>query len=321
MKYPKISVILPVFKAQDTIKRCIDSILNQEYDNWELLLIDDGSPDASGALCDQYSDSDFRIKVIHKKNEGVSIARNIGLDNATGEWVTFIDSDDWLEGDVFSIVKEFNNDVQLLIFDNTDVYENKALVHHYDENILSGRKLKDTFYKYMFDPVFLGPWSKFFRMDVIRQFCLRYDPQIKWAEDRLFNMSFISHIKAIGFAGRGNYMYLQPSGNQSLMKYHVSINMVSVLYERMREITKQMDFRHISYAYSVFWQKIEKISLLDSNYNEVERRVFYKKNFTLRTIKDMKWYHVLPFIACAILPHSWCIWFMKPYLGIEQQNQ
>ena len=102
----KISVIVPVYKVEETIGKCIESILNQTYPDFELILIDDGSPDRSGVICDEYSKKDGRIKVIHKKNAGVSSARNAGiewvLENSDSEWISFVDSDDWVHSDYLS---------------------------------------------------------------------------------------------------------------------------------------------------------------------------------------------------------------------------
>ena len=92
----QISIIIPVYKAEKYINRCVDSILAQTFTDWELLLINDGSPDNSSSICDLYAARDSRIKVFHKENGGVSSARNLGLEKATGEWITFVDSDDWI---------------------------------------------------------------------------------------------------------------------------------------------------------------------------------------------------------------------------------
>ena len=97
---PKISVIVPVYNTEKYLKRCIDSILAQSYSDFELLLIDDGSTDASPAICDEYATNDSRVRVFHKPNGGVSSARNLGLDNARGEWIAFVDSDDWIESEM-----------------------------------------------------------------------------------------------------------------------------------------------------------------------------------------------------------------------------
>ena len=93
----KISIIIPVYQVEKYIKRCLDSILSQTYSNLEIILIDDGSRDMSGKICDEYAIKDSRIKVIHQDNAGVSVARNKGLDICTGDYVTFVDSDDFLE--------------------------------------------------------------------------------------------------------------------------------------------------------------------------------------------------------------------------------
>ena len=94
---PKISVIVPVYKTEAYLHRCVDSILAQTFQDFEVLLIDDGSPDRSGEICDVYAQKDRRVRVFHKENGGVSSARNCGLDNAKGEWICFVDSDDFLD--------------------------------------------------------------------------------------------------------------------------------------------------------------------------------------------------------------------------------
>ena len=96
-----ISVIVPVYNVEKYLDKCIQSILGQTYSNIELLLIDDGSTDSSGAICDKYVTQDSRVRVFHKSNEGVSAARNWGLDNAKGEWIAFVDADDWIDSDMY----------------------------------------------------------------------------------------------------------------------------------------------------------------------------------------------------------------------------
>ena len=93
---PKVSIIVPIYNAQKTIARCIESILNQDYTDFELLLIDDGSKDDSGNICDFYAGQDERVRVIHKENGGVSVARNLALEEAEGEYLQFLDADDWI---------------------------------------------------------------------------------------------------------------------------------------------------------------------------------------------------------------------------------
>ena len=95
--FPLISIIVPVYKAEKYLHKCVDSLLEQTFTDFEILLVDDGSPDKSGEICDEYAEKDSRIRVFHKENGGVSSARNLALDNAKGEFVMFLDSDDWLD--------------------------------------------------------------------------------------------------------------------------------------------------------------------------------------------------------------------------------
>jgi len=117
MQNPLISIIVPIYKVEEYIKNCIDSIISQTYKNLEIILVDDGSPDNCGNICEEYSLKDKRIKVIHKKNGGLSSARNAGLDIASGEYIGFIDSDDWIEGDMYeslyNALVEHNADISV----------------------------------------------------------------------------------------------------------------------------------------------------------------------------------------------------------------
>ena len=117
---PFISIIVPIYKIpEDYLKRCIDSILKQDFTDIELILVDDESPDNSGIICDEYSKKDARIKVIHQKNSGVSVARNSGIDIANGVWISFVDADDWLEKNYVSKFNEIdlNNDSDIIMCD------------------------------------------------------------------------------------------------------------------------------------------------------------------------------------------------------------
>lgn len=111
----KISVIVPVYNAEKYLNQCIQSIQNQSYTDFELILVNDGSTDASGDICESYVKTDQRIKLFTKINGGVSSARNLGLDNATGEWVTFIDSDDWVDKDYLQKMIEGNFNFDFIV--------------------------------------------------------------------------------------------------------------------------------------------------------------------------------------------------------------
>lgn len=140
---PKVSIIVPIYKAEKYLNRCIDSILAQTFTDWELLLIDDGSPDRSGEICDEYAQKDSRIRVFHKKNGGVSSARNLGLDNVQGEYVTFVDSDDWIDvhmyEEMYNKAIEEDADVVVCDFCSTDCENeqySKGLISKERENVI-----------------------------------------------------------------------------------------------------------------------------------------------------------------------------------------
>ena len=111
MKSPTISVIVPVYNAEKTLRRCVDSILAQTFEDFELILINDGSKDQSGDICDEYAAKDSRVKTIHKTNGGVSSARNAGLRIAQGEYIAFIDSDDYIDNDYLLGFKHYDADL------------------------------------------------------------------------------------------------------------------------------------------------------------------------------------------------------------------
>jgi len=145
---PLISIIIPVYNAKEYLRRCLDSILRQNYTNIEVLLIDDGSSDGSEAICDEYALLDKRIKVIHQKNTGVSAARNVGLDLAKGDYISFVDSDDWIENDLLetllNISKESGSYIVVSNYTRNNKTSNKTNKDSYT-NIIGDEILIKTF--------------------------------------------------------------------------------------------------------------------------------------------------------------------------------
>lgn len=115
METKKISIIVPIYKVEQFIDKCIDSIVNQSYNNLEIILIDDGSPDRCPEICDEWAKKDSRIKVIHKENGGAASARNAGLEIATGDYIGFVDSDDWIDKDMYEfLIKQLPEDADFI---------------------------------------------------------------------------------------------------------------------------------------------------------------------------------------------------------------
>ena len=134
-----ITVIVPVYKVEKYIRRCIESIINQTYRNLEIILVDDGSPDDCGKICDEYAKKDNRIKVIHKENGGLSDARNKALDLANGKYVIFVDSDDYIEknaiGYLYKLIQKYNTDIAIGLVNSIYDGEKNSILKNKESNI------------------------------------------------------------------------------------------------------------------------------------------------------------------------------------------
>lgn len=142
MDNPKISVIVPVYKVEPYLQKCLDSVVGQTYRNLEIILVDDGSPDRCPAICDGYAAQDSRVKVIHKENGGVSSARNAGLAAATGDWIGWVDSDDWIEPDMYGYMldKARTYGADIAVCGRTEVYPNRTVRRSWSEDLVMNRE-------------------------------------------------------------------------------------------------------------------------------------------------------------------------------------
>lgn len=179
---PAISIIVPVYRAEKYLHRCVDSILSQTFSDFEVLLIDDGSPDKSGQICDEYAKKDSRIRVFHKENGGVSSARNVGLNNATGLWVGFVDSDDWIGEEYLSAIMKIKEDVDVVHFG----YQKEVSFSKYKkyfifipQYITKTECLSPTIFS-------SGCYTYFFKLTLLRENGIVFNKNVKYSEDREF---------------------------------------------------------------------------------------------------------------------------------------
>lgn len=226
-----ISIIIPVYNVEKYLRRCIDSILSQTYTDFEAILVDDGSTDESGKICDEYALKDSRIKVIHKKNGGVSAARNSGLDVAVGEYVAFCDSDDYLSADylevIFNSLKENNADC--VVCNYTKVLENGEVVggsnHASSVNKIS---TKSDAWEYIIKNIFgtqKHGWeacTRIFKNEIIQKNKIRFPTTCgNYAEDLAFVLNYSlysSHVCSIDYSGY--YYFLR---DNSMMRRSASV--------------------------------------------------------------------------------------------------
>ncbi len=210
-----ISVIIPVYNAENYISRCIESVQHQTHDDWQMILIDDGSTDKSLEICQKYANTDKRIRVIHQENKGPGIARNTGIDAAEGDYIVFIDSDDYIEKDYFKLLARHDEDVVFINLQNVD--ENGNVLK---TDFMSNNKTlsKDTILRrQMTGRIDWGGWRKVSKIDVLRNNTIRYTNH-KIGEEALFSFQVLWHAKSVAFIEKPIYNYVQREDSQSHLK-------------------------------------------------------------------------------------------------------
>ena len=280
----KISVIIPVYNVEKYLKRCLDSIINQTYKNLEIILIDDGSTDKSGKICDEYAQKDKRIIVIHKENGGVSSARNKGLDICIGDYISFIDSDDWIEEDFFEYVVNNAKDNDLLIFDYyiTNGKSTKWIKYRRtkfeiskDECLIELTKAKLQSYL----------WVMIFKSELF--YNIRF-PQNRNYEDQAIMHLLIDKCQKIKYCNKAFYNYYQnPKGITHTVNYknYRDFLYVNILRGRFlkKKYPKVYEY-HLNYIYSA----IAKLCWLYKNdEGYVIRYQFLRKFILSRLIKNI----------------------------------
>lgn len=224
----KISIIVPIYNVEKYLARCIDSILIQTFEDFELILVNDGSTDNSGKICEEYKCRDKRIKVIHKENKGVSSARNTGIKNSLGEYIYFIDPDDWIEKNaietLYKLAKKENYDLIQFKYivndkDKNRIYVNKNENVFTDENLLKMTLLGKNIF---------SVWSKFIKREFILNNNILFNEDISCGEDLLYTVKVAIHKPKYIFINEYLYNYykhdksLSHAGNDNsldILKY------------------------------------------------------------------------------------------------------
>ncbi|MDR1008372.1 MAG: glycosyltransferase [Campylobacteraceae bacterium] len=203
MSMPLISVIVPVYNVEQYLKKCLNSITNQTYKNLEIILVDDGSPDNCGKICDEYAAKDKRVRVIHKNNGGLSDARNAGLDIASGEYIAFVDSDDYIDlqayEELIDIALKEESDIVISSF----YYVKKSGIFLYEKS-LKGLNKEEILYQFLSDNYHSSVCNKFFKAELFEK--LRFT-HIRF-EDLFIMPSLILAAQKISFTSKAYYYYL-----------------------------------------------------------------------------------------------------------------
>ena len=238
-----ITVIIPVYKTEKYLSRCIDSVRNQTYQDLDIVLVDDGSPDNSGALCDQFALEDSRIRVIHKKNGGLSDARNAGIDMAKGKYLCFCDSDDWMESGILECaVKEMReSEVDLLVwsysFDRVDEHDSLTSAGICQANGLISYNQTDLFKQNSTQGLLGFAWNKLYKTDVIKKAGVYFEKGVSLVEDVIFNSNIICKADSIRLIDTIGTHYMQRGrttlGNAYYENYSALIYMATEAKKRI----------------------------------------------------------------------------------------
>lgn len=316
----KFSIIMPIYNSQNYLSKSINSVLKQSYKNWELICIDDGSVDESLNVCYKFAKTEDRIKVITKENGGVSSARNLGLEQATGERIIFLDADDCLHMEALEIFSKYDLNIDLVIANHIEVFPDKikkapviteSKISTINEKlelirfcISESQWREDSWYGNL-RPV----WGKCFSKKIIEENRLAFLPSLKIGEDMVFLLSYLLKVETVHFTNNYIYYYSWPNGNsamsikqwegpsQGLIYYNAVKDLVKnkVSEENLSDLwleTAELDWRNIAFSNISFWKKrLELKKLFQSElYQKYSKKIVYqnagkKKKLYLTAIK------------------------------------
>lgn len=309
-----ISIVVPVFNVEDRLNQCIKSIINQTYDNLEIILVNDGSTDKSLEICKKYENIDNRIKLISIDNNGVSNARNVGIKNATGKYIGFVDSDDYIDDDMFELlyrgIEDNNGDLSIIGYQiettNNKVIKNTNL--NYNKNIEIMTK-NQAYEKILDKNLFQGYcWNKLFKAELLKD--ILFDVNIYICEDLLFVCEYLQRCNTIVYNSKNCYHYIYYS-NSSWNSLYLS-KWVTILdsYERIINIYKNLNINLETIIYTYFKvncsikYKINKSQERDlillnkvENNIKVNYKFIMKSNLSIKKkIETILFYFFTPFI-------------------------
>ena len=284
-----ISIIVPIYNAEKYLENCINSILKQTYKNIEIILVNDGSTDNSGKICDEYKYKSDKIIVIHQPNQGASVSRNVGIDKAKGEYITFVDSDDEIQEKyieyLYTLIKKYNTKMSIASY--TIVSENNKKIdlgQGYQETIL---QTKDCLKRLLKEQGFtVSPCAKMYSIELFTN--VKF-PEGKLFEDNGTAYKFIMECDNIAYGNRSYYSYYRRSNSSTTSKFNLKkIDLIELtdqmceeVLERYPELKETLEKKKIAVRFSI----LRMIKL-----NEKEKEVNEKRKEIERYIKDRKKY-------------------------------
>lgn len=234
----KVSVIVPVYNVECYIRDCIDSILSQTFIDFELILVDDGSLDRSGEICDEYAKKDRRIRVFHKENGGVSCARNLGIEHATGEWLCFIDSDDIIEPtylEDFAVCGNYD-----IVMQGYKVMVNDTVTARYNFKQCDSKCFDYIIGYAEKNNILNSPCFKLYRADIVKEHKILFETKTSFGEDHLFTLNYLQNVDSAFFSEKEGYIY-RYSGNESLTNRALPLSELDFYTRKTKEYHELLD--------------------------------------------------------------------------------
>ncbi len=238
---PLISIIIPVYKVEPYLQRCVESVIHQTYFNLEIILVDDGSPDRCGQICDHYAKQDNRVRVIHQENQGVSSARNAGMDIMTGEYCFFVDSDDYIDLRSVAILLDRAESTQadlvigntVIALDNHKILSNPPFVR--TQLSKEGFTQTPVKYEYLYDPGYGVPvWNKLYQNRFLQKHQLRFDEQLPFGEDMVFAVRCLARQPTIHLVNQYTYYYCANASSLSQSHKQKMVEQSALVLESIR---------------------------------------------------------------------------------------
>lgn len=306
----KVSIIMPVYNSEKYLKKAVDSVLNQDFEDFELIMVDDGSPDNSGAICDEYAKKHSNVKVVHKSNGGICSARNAGLEVAEGEYVGFCDNDDiylpHLIRDNYELAKKHNVDlmryakIKRLEKDDGRIWE----IHIHIQDMFIDKREFGKFYRNIRREDTI--WTAFYRREIIEKNHIRFDERFKYgSEDLNFNLQFLMHCEKLGFNSKEYYSWTQResrSTSRNFRRDYLEKNMINMdleykFYSEIchKKVTNRMknEFLINSYVYPIIDYMCIKtcdmtLSEKASYLNRMRNHPVFDKNIPKKTLAAIR---------------------------------
>lgn len=293
MNKTNISIIVPVFNAEKFLSKCVDSILAQSYTHFELLLIDDGSKDNSGIISDEYAQKDNRIKVFHQNNAGVSAARNRGISEAKGDYICFIDADDWVNNDYLemfnSVIKSTPTDFIVSGYTYDFISSGQSIQYSISETTAyTPEEFRIILPELHNNNLLVSIWSKLYKKSIIDSFLLKFDTKMNYWEDVVFCWNYLLNINSIYVIENAGYHYRKDESDSLTKKKYT----FEIWYDIAKKVLKANLAVIDKFALSTNYQIMQKIfdyhlaMFLTANYSMYEKKYGKDRKFRIKIWKE-----------------------------------